>query len=151
MRACTRQDRRDLAESSSGPVYTALKYLQTAVSFVFTVGAASLQQCSAWLLSLQLASMPNSRGWSCWLLVCTHISTVLLVSVHVVQPHVTFQASGFEKIESTTGKPFIWKLLKSLCGLCQSPSVWNLTIDEDPGCTFVGMHTYPLCYLSALT
>lgn len=43
----------------------------------------------------------------------------------------TFQAPGFEKIDSNTGKPLIWKLKKSLYGLRQSPSVWNFTIDQD--------------------
>ena len=41
------------------------------------------------------------------------------------------QAPGFEKTDSSTGKPYAWKLRKSLHGLRQSPNVWNLTIDRD--------------------
>ena len=43
----------------------------------------------------------------------------------------TKQAPGFEKIDSSTGKPYVWKLRKRLYGLGQSPNVWNLTIDRD--------------------
>lgn len=41
------------------------------------------------------------------------------------------QAPGFEKLDSSSGLPYIWKLRKSLYGLRQSPSVWNVTTDQD--------------------
>ena len=46
----------------------------------------------------------------------------------------TKQAPGFEKLDSSTGKPYVWKLRKNLYGLRQSPNVWNLTLDRDLRC-----------------
>ena len=43
----------------------------------------------------------------------------------------TKQAPGLEKIDSSGGRPYVWKMRKSLYSLQQSPSVWNLTIDRD--------------------
>eukprot|EP00903_Cladosiphon_okamuranus_P017944 g16511.t1 len=39
-------------------------------------------------------------------------------------------APRFEQLDRN-GQPLVWKLKKSLYGLRQSPSVWNLTIDKD--------------------
>ena len=43
----------------------------------------------------------------------------------------TKQEPGFEKINTSTGQPFVMKLRKSLYGLRQSPNVWNNTMDND--------------------
>eukprot|EP00903_Cladosiphon_okamuranus_P014960 g13848.t1 len=39
-------------------------------------------------------------------------------------------APGIEQLDGN-GQPLVWKMKKSLYGLRQSPSVWNLTIDKD--------------------
>ncbi len=74
-----------------------------------------------------LLAIAASKGWP---VIAMDVQTAFL-NGKLSEDVYTHQAPGFEKIESSTGKPLVWKLKKSLYGLRQSPSVWNLTIDKD--------------------
>lgn len=74
-----------------------------------------------------LLAIAASHGWP---VVAMDVQTAFLNGT-LSEDVYTKQAPGFEKIDDNTGKPYVWKLRKSLYGLRQSPSVWNLTIDKD--------------------
>ncbi|CAB1109566.1 unnamed protein product [Ectocarpus sp. CCAP 1310/34] len=74
-----------------------------------------------------LLAIAAAQGWP---VIAMDVQTAFL-NGKLSEDVYTYQAPGFEKIESSTGKPLVWKLKKSLYGLRQSPSVWNLTIDKD--------------------
>ena len=74
-----------------------------------------------------LLAIAASYGWP---VVAMNVQTAFLNGA-LSENLYTKQAPGFEKIDSSTGKPYVWKLRKSLYGLRQSPNVWNLTIDRD--------------------
>ena len=64
-----------------------------------------------------------------WLVLAMDVQTAFLNGT-LSEDVYTYQAPGFEKLDGN-GQPLVWKLKKSLYGLRQSPSVWNLTIDKD--------------------
>ena len=74
-----------------------------------------------------LLAIAAAQGWR---VIAMDVQTAFLNGV-LSETVYTFQAPGFEKIDSKTGRKLIWKLRRSLYGLRQSPSVWNATIDKD--------------------
>eukprot|EP00752_Nemacystus_decipiens_P017171 g15384.t1 len=74
-----------------------------------------------------LLAIAAAQGWP---VIAMDVQTAFLNGT-LSEDVYTYQAPGFEKIDGNTGKPLVWKLKKSLYGLRQSPSVWNLTIDKD--------------------
>eukprot|EP00903_Cladosiphon_okamuranus_P014961 g13848.t2 len=64
-----------------------------------------------------------------WLVLAMDVQTAFLNGT-LSEDVYTYQAPGIEQLDGN-GQPLVWKMKKSLYGLRQSPSVWNLTIDKD--------------------
>eukprot|EP00903_Cladosiphon_okamuranus_P017943 g16510.t1 len=64
-----------------------------------------------------------------WLVLAMDLQTAFLNGT-LSEDVYTYQAPGFKQLDGN-GQPLVWKLKKSLYGLRQSPSVWNLTMDKD--------------------